>query len=801
MTQQNYNEEIRGYCSACVCWCPTKALIKDGIFVKVKPDDEHPLSCPLCPKGLAGPELVYSKERLKYPMQRTRPKGDPDPGWKRISWDEALDTIASNLNKIKANYGPESVAFARSGPGGSPMGELDPWVFRIANAFGSPNAIATTHICQWHRDGGSLYTYGGQGGRGAFGRAEFERSGCILIWGNNVHATRKSLVPLIERGKKKGAKLIVIDPRHIKMAEMADLWLQVLPGTDGALALGMINVMIEEGLYDYDFVRDWTTAPFLIRSDTGGFLKGSDLFVNGDPSDYVLMDVDNRRPRLLSPGAETHADHALDALSTVRLLDGTRIEVKTVFHLLKERTSKYQLTEVSKITGISKKKIQEAAHMLAKNRPASWYSWNGIEQSTNATQTNRAICILYALTGDYDTPGGNVIIPGFAANSVHGHHFLNPELENKRLGLAERPLGPCGTAKSIQAYEVYESILTGAPYPIKAMVGFGGNILLSNAPSNLGKEALSRLDFHVQAELFMSPTAELADIVLPAASFWESRHVGVHFHHIGDKAQVELRPVVVPPQNESWPDLKIIFELAKRLGCGNMFWDGDIEAGFNHQLAPSNINVEQLRRHPGGITINLPMEYRKYSNKDGTGKYMGFFTPSKRIELYSSVFRENGQDPLPAWKDLNQTCGLESGKNKDYPFMFISSKVIEYSHSQHRAIPSLRKRVPHPCLEMNSKNARELEIRDGDPVIVETAFGSITLRAKLTDGIPYQVVSTQNGWWQGCPELNLPDYDPFSSEGANINLLFDTNEKDPISGSLPLKGYPCNVIRHEKDRL
>jgi len=768
--------------------------VRDGVLVDVRSDEEHPLACNLCPKGLFSAELVYNKQRLQYPMRRTRPKGDPDPGWERITWDEALDTITTRLNEIKAESGPEAVVFARSGPAGSPMGELGPWVIRLANAFGSPNNIATTHICQWHRDGGSAYTYGIIGRWGSIGRAEFERSACILIWGNNVHATRNSLVPLIKKGVDRGAKLIVIDPRKTAIASMADLWLQVNPATDGALALSMINVMLEDKLYDHEFVRDWTTAPFLVRRDTGDFLRASDLTNGGDASSYVTVDVNNNEPRAYVPGTQPPAEPALDGTFTIRLANGEETECNTVLQLLRQLASEYPLDRAAELTGVPENQIREAARLMGANKPSCLYSWNGIEQNTNAMQTNRAVCILYALTGNYDTPGGNVLPPIIAANPIVDIRFLSPETEQKRLGFQERPLGPCGkTARSIQSYDVFRASLTGQPYPVKAMVGFGGNILLSNAPSAYGKEALSHLDFHVQTELFMSPTAELADIVLPAASSWESWFVGVNFHPLSEKAYIQLRPAVVPPQHESWSDLKIIFELAKRLGLGDRFWDGDIEAGFNYQFSPSNITVEQLRMNPGGIGIELSMEYRKFSQKDDRDNFRGFPTPSKRVEIYSSLFKEHGYDPLPVWKEPITIRYARSNEAEKYPLILISGKIAEYCHSQHRAIPSLRKRAQHPFLEINNLKAGELGIDDGDWVIMETPHNSITLQARVTDEISYNVVCTQNGWWQACPELNLPGYDPFSPEGANLNLVYSTEEIDPISGSLPLKGYPCRV--------
>jgi anaerobic selenocysteine-containing dehydrogenase len=239
--------------------------------------------------------------------------------------------------------------------------------------------------------------------------------------------------------------------------------------------------------------------------------------------------------------------------------------------------------------------------------------------------------------------------------------------------------------------------------------------------------------------------------------------------------------------------MKIIFEMAKKLGLGDKFWDGDIEAAFNYMLAPSNISVEQLRKNPGGISLNVPLEYKKYEKKESSGKFLGFDTPSQRIELYSQIFKEHGYDSLPVWKEPPTFHLDRTNLGEKYPLILINVKLLHYSHGQHRAIPSLRKAVPYPFVEINYTKASELGIEAGEWVILESPYADITLQAKPTDAVPYSVVSTQHGWWQECQELNLPGFDPYSTDGANANLLYKTEEIDPISGSLPLKGYPCNI--------
>jgi len=204
-----------------------------------------------------------------------------------------------------------------------------------------------------------------------------------------------------------------------------------------------------------------------------------------------------------------------------------------------------------------------------------------------------------------------------------------------------------------------------------------------------------------------------------------------------------------------------------------------------------------LRNQPGGITVDLPEEYQKYQNKKPDGTFHGFNSPSRRMEIYSQTFKDFGHDPLPLWEPplfMRKEKPFDSDK---YSFILTSGKLLQYCHSEHRAIPSLRKAVPHPYVEIHPDRAAELGIKSGEWVLLETPFGSITLQARFTDTIDPRVVSTQHGWWQGCEALNLPGYDPYSPEGANLNLILSAEEIDPISGSLPMRGFPCRLRKRE----
>lgn len=798
MAEKNFNGKVRSYCAQCQSTCPIICIVEDGKLIKVSRDREHPNSTALCPKGLAGPELVYNSQRLRYPLKRTHPKGDPDPGWKRITWNDAMETIARKLKEIKEAYGAHAVVFNRPGPGGSPSRDYGEWVVRLAYCFGSPNTLATGHVCQWHRDTGSKYTYGWE----KVPEADYENTALLLIWGHNPHTSVRCNVRDINKAKDRGAKLVVIDPRYTQVAKRADLWLQVRPGTDGALLLGLIHHLIKEATYDEAFVKEWTNAPFLVRSDTGDLLTTQDFEMQPQEPGYLVWDRTRMEVAVCPPkhsmDERVSSDPALFGSFTVTLSNGKMVEAKPVLEFLRDLVAPYTAEAVESITGIPAKKIKQLAAWLGQIRPASYYSYNGIEQHTNAMQTNRALCILYALTGNLDKPGGNVFFPSFPGPKVRDPRLLPPEVHQLRIAGDKRPLGPAGNPNSsVQAYEIFESILTERPYPVKALVGFGGNLITANSHSLIARDALKHLEFCVQTELFMTPTTELADIVLPAATHYESFHLKREFPNLmAARRWIQYRPRVIAPLFEARSDLEIIFDLAQRLGLGDRFWNGDIEEAFNDQLKSLGLTLSDLMKNPGGLSVDLPVAYQKHAQiGQETGTLNGFKTPSGRIELFSQTFKEHGYDALPVYREPAISPLSKSEWIREYPLILTCSKLLHFCHGQHRALPSLRRAVPHPYVEINFAKARELGVENDEWVSIGTPSGKIKARAKLTNGIAVDVVCIQHGWWQSCPELDLPGYDPYSSEGANANLLYSTESIDKISGSVPYKAYLCKVCK------
>ncbi|MDQ4076077.1 MAG: molybdopterin-dependent oxidoreductase, partial [Chloroflexota bacterium] len=406
------SERIPGYCALCVSRCGSIAVVENGRFVALEPDRSHPTGKALCAKGRAAPELVYHADRLLYPLKRTRPKGDRDPGWQRISWDEALDLTAARLRRIADEHGPESVVFSTVSPSTSASDDSVVWIQRLMNAFGSPNLCVSMELCGWGRYLATLYTFGAS----VPGRymPDLEQAGCILFWGYNPHVARLAHAVATTAALKRGARLIVVDPRRTGPARKADLWLRVRPGTDGALALGIAHVMIERGWYDRDFIRDWTNAPLLVRADNGRLLTESDLSADGSGQRYVAWNEVKGCPILYDPATGRYegnnVDLALFGEFPIETLQG-KVVCRPAFDLTADLCRHYAPERAEAICGIDRHQIEGAARLLWEARPVAYYAWSGVEMQSNATQIARAIGQLYALTGSLDAPGGNVLFP------------------------------------------------------------------------------------------------------------------------------------------------------------------------------------------------------------------------------------------------------------------------------------------------------------------------------------------------------------------------------------------------------
>jgi anaerobic selenocysteine-containing dehydrogenase/ferredoxin-NADP reductase len=793
VTMDSPPQRKAGFCALCRSRCGAQYLVQDGRMVGVEPWSEHPTGAALCAKGRAAPELIYHPQRLLKPLKRTRPRTDPDPGWVEVSWDQALDDIAARLASIKQESGAHAVAFSSASPGATALSDSLDWIERLIFCFGSPNFLTGVEICNWHRDHGHAFTFGA-----GIGMPDYAQSDLIILWGFNPGNVWLAQAQAIGAARSRGARLLVVDPLRTRYARDADMWLRVGPGTDAALALGLARCLIESGTYADAFVRGWSNAPFLIRDDTGEVLTERDLNPaassnrplawNQDANVAVAIDTTQVLPPSLANTLSLRGSFTVE-------VGGSRLVCRPAFDHYAQACAPYTPECVERLTGIPATQVTAAAHSIAKARRVSYFCWTGISQHVNATQADRAIALLYALTGCVDTPGGNVYLARQPVNRPNDRSLLAPAQARLALGLAERPLGPPAFGWAL-GHDFHQAVLTGEPYKVRALVSFGANLLMSQADTVRAREALQALDFQVHCDLFETPTGRHADYLLPVNTPWEREGLRVGFEISGEAEElVQLRQRIVeqPVGHDARADLEIVFALATRLGLGAHFFDGDMEAGWNHTLAPLGLSVAQLRAHPEGIRVPVAQSSRKYADMLDDGSVRGFATPSRRVEFYSPQLRRHGYAPVPPVLEPLAAVALDAGERDTYPLTLSCAKSGYFCQSQHKGLASLRRREPEPHARLHPALAGARGIADGDWFLVRTRNGQARFRARLDDALAPAVVMASFGWWQACQDLGLAGGDPLAPGHSHFNALVSTEHMDALSGSIALRAFPCDI--------
>jgi anaerobic selenocysteine-containing dehydrogenase len=673
--------------------CALIVGVKDNKIVTVKGDPQGFLNKGyVCYKGIASHGRLNHPQRLKHPLKRIGARGEGK--WQKISWDEAIREICENLNRVKDSTGARGVAFCQGMPKGLELFVMN----RLANTFGSPNVVAVQDVCHAPREITARHTCG------FYPVVDFQHpSKAIILWGSNITSTNEegAICSLLLKQLKRGSQLIVVDPRKTVLAQKARYWLQIRPGTDAALALAFLNVIIGEGIYDPDFVRNWTYG----------------------------------------------------------------------FDELAGHVRQYTPEKMSEITWIPSQLIREAARFYARSRPAALQWGNAIEQTAHNFDTVRALVCLMAVCGNLDVPGGNVmaaepktapfgkfvradLIPAKRGEMINAYHQTLPQLMTVPPGLFRK------------------AVLEEIPYPIKAVYMQGTNPLVTYADSRKTFAALLKLDFIALADIFMTPTACLADIVLPAATHFEFNDIG---HYGLGHGCLLARPKVIDPPLECWPDIKILNELGKALTPAP-YWYDDYEQLLDEVLSPGGLTYQEFAAR--GYLQGIPA-YRKYLAA-------GFKTPSGKVELSLSSAGKLGFAALP------QLGGLPEKEDKDYPLVLTSSKSRIYLHSSYRWLKPLREKRPGPKMELHPQTAAKLGIRHGDAVIIETRRGKITQTAHLTDAVHPQVINCAYGWW-------FPEAKPESQydwETSNYNILTSMETLGKAFGTPNLKGLNCRVRRN-----
>jgi anaerobic selenocysteine-containing dehydrogenase len=705
METYGFDAVTHSHCRMCHGGCGVLVYTKNGKVEKIAGDPESPIGHgTLCSKGLASAQLAYHPDRLLHPVKRVGPKGSGK--WERISWDEALDTIAGKMLGYKEKFGAESVVL-----GYGTGRENEAAIYRLANLFGTPNVLTAGHLCYGPRISTSIITCGSNP------IVDYEnKPRCVMAWGNNLVIANSDEYKGEDMSVclDSGSRLIVVDPRLTRLAARADIWLQLRPGTDAALALGMLNCIISEDLYDKDFVAN--------------HVHGWEPFV--------------------------------------------------------ERVREYPLDKVAEITWIPAEQIRAAARMFATAETAGIQWGVAIEQQINCADNNRLLMALMGLTGNIDKQGGQVLFKTPKINNVGkfgAHDKLSKEQIAKRLGGDRFRLA--GNFAILNPKCVWDAVVTEQPYPVKMLFFISSNPVMTRANANAVYAALEKVEFMAVADFFITPTAELADVVLPAATWLEMDYIGDFWKRHG--YILPRRKVVQIAECRS--DHEMLNDLAHRIGQGEYWWD-DFEQGLDYILEPMGIkwqDFKQMKFARGEVS------YEKYKTR-------GFSTPTRKFELYSTLLEGWGYDPLPKYREPVESPISTPELYAEYPYILVTgARSPGYFHTENRQLPHVRELQPDPFLEIHPDTAAKHGIAEGDWVVIESPRGKVRQRAKLFGGILPQVVGAQHAWWY--PDKNVKGQ---GWNESNINVLTEDSYEscDPAMGANSVRTLLCRIYRDADQR-
>jgi len=672
-----HRDTVKTLCRMCDDRCGIVVSLEDGRVVDVRGNDAHPWSHGrLCVKARAAVDIVNHPDRLLRPLKR---RGND---WEELPLRQALDEIAERLQAIIARDGARSVSVWKGEATG--FAQQEDLARRFIHAIGSPNYLSNDSMCWVGRFTGFKLVYG------AWPNVDIENSRCVVMWGANPPFSRPNLTQRITAARRRGAKLVAVDPRLSAVARRADLHVAPLPGTDGALALGLIRELIENGYCDSGYIERATVGFESLAAYARGF----------------------------SPDV------------------------------------------VERETGVSAATVVEFARLLgAAGGRVALYPGNGLEHHENGVDNIRAIVSLNALLGTPGKVGGSAFVPALPLNDLTLYEE-RPLIELEPIGADRFPVlyevrRECHTMTALRG------ILTGDPYPLRAMLLAGANPVLTNPNSSKVVEALSALELFVVRDLFMTETAALADYVLPAASFLERSEVHAH-HEIG----VVTLTSAIGGHPEAQTEYEFWRDMAHRLGAASYFPWKDDHALNRWLLEPTGITLENLEAHPEGVRYGSPAKDEVVER---------FPTPSGKVEFTSQHLADLGYDALPLYR---RPAYLET-PDPEFPFALMTgARSLLFAHSRGHNVARFAAEAPTPGLEMHPEDAAALGVADGDTVRLTTRIGAIAtpVRVVAVNELPRHCLQLTHGW-----------------NGANANAVTHDDRFDRISGFPLMKSVEARV--------
>jgi anaerobic selenocysteine-containing dehydrogenase len=714
--------------------------IEDGRVIKILPDREEDETRRLCVKANTSIGLHDHPNRLNYPLKRVGKRGSDE--WQQIGWDQAMDEIARRLDNIRNEYGPESVVAL----GGTIHTHGDAMAWRWCNLFGTPNMIWLGKNCGEAQVLSDMAVIGYP----SMGVMVPGITQCAIFWGVNpaestpVYNPMDVSWPWLKQAKEMGTKIIVVDPRRTKTAEIADLWLQIRPGTDGALGLGMLNVIINEDLYDKAFVEKWCIGFDQIKA-----------LVQEYPPDRV-------------------ADITWIAEKDI-------IRAARWYSTLKPATIGWGLADCHIGGGAVKSAVQTKSILRAITGSIGVLGGNFVGYTP--MRLNWIKNIMWDRQFDHPLrKKDNLGADRWPIASVKGYKLYRDAMKN----VHPEGFGGAQYNMFVSSHAIWKGILTEKPYPVKAVLMQGSNPLLTFSNARTVHKALKseKLALHVSMDFTLTPSNMLADYVLPATD-WLERPEMRDFWGFSDG--IQGAKAVLAPMFERHHDYDLWRDLGKRLGQAE-YWPDTLEGMYDKMLESSDTTFEGLCAMPGrALPFDIPEE-KPYEKK-------GFGTFSGKVELVPSVFEKLGYDPLPRYEEPPRSPVSTSELAEEYPLILIAgSRVVQYTHTRFREQEKIRKVYPNPLIRMHPDTAADLGISDGDTVVIETPEGKVRQKAKVWDGIHPRVVQADALWWY--PEL--PGKEPclFGVWESNINaILPDEEQFFDYAGDNYFRALLCRVYK------
>ncbi len=728
--EQVFRSSCRGNCGS---KCPTQVVVREGKVVRVASSElpgEDNVRRRFCVKGYTQPQRIYDPDRLKYPIKRVGERGAGE--WERISWDEAIDTIAGKIGSAMKEYGGSSIGVWSSYGSygvlnGAMSGFMSVGYGRFITALGATIFGAGADYAQIYEQSSLLGVSGND-------TTDIVNAKVIMSWGGNPAEAYVHDWQFVCEAREKGAKLITIDPQFTASAMHSDMYVPIRPGTDGALMLAMANWIIENDLVDVAFMKQKTVSPLLIKED-GTYLRMSDLGV--EPTEGPI-NPQTGKPTVIdlnvvwdaAAGGPLPAAKATDP-ELLGKYEVAGYQVQTVYQKVKDNIGEYTVGKASEVCDIPVETIEKLSRIYATEGPVAVLTWQGLGHHVNSHHNYKNLAFIAALTGNAGKPGAMMTRGGCGMYPVNTKAYFMGKPGDNITGMYLPQIMETG--------KWGEKDLT-----IRVLWICNGNVLSCESGRLDLIEAVKKIDFVVCADTSMTDTTQWADIVLPVHHAYET----VDFDPICPTPYPTLYNKAIDPLYESKTDIDILRAVLGKLGMDKILDKSDEE--FLHLVLDTEVNLKAGGGYQAFADNKLGRNFAfTEASKIDTFKN----TATQRLQYYieKPVPRNNfGQkvadyERIPYYENANEAY-WDNPLREKYPLMGCSQHHKYHVHSQCAYTPWLRELEPEPLLKVNATDAKERGIEQGDYVRVYNDRGYAVLKVLVTEGIMPGVVSIPHGF-------------------------------------------------------